>query len=117
MTSSEREDVVSAALGQIKPPANAAHCTEVLYKWADWHHQQGYKRPRLILVFRKGDVRLVVHEYEPRLCGVLKLADVNPKVRDFREWKESSSVVQAKLLSRGWIAVPGKSEVSHAHAN
>ena len=108
---------MKAVFGAIEPPTNAAHGTKVLYTWARWQQQQGYTRPDLILVFRKGDVRLVVHEYGPRLCGVLKLADVNPKVRDFREWKESSSIVKAKLLSRGWTAVSGKSEVSHAHPN
>jgi len=54
-------------------------------------------------VFRKDDARLVVYQYSYSLCGVLKLADSKPKIRDFREWRQPFD--QAVEISPGTVIV------------
>lgn len=88
--------------------------TQVLFRWAKWQTQHACMRAQRIGVFRKGDMRLVVHQYGHALCGVLKLADVKPKIRDFREWREPFATVKGKLEQRGWSLVRDSEEVSHA---
>lgn len=87
--------------------------TQVLYRWAQWQSQHASGRPLRVAIFRKGESRLVVHQYGASLCGVLKLADVKPKVRDFREWRESFTAVQAKLVKRGWVIMTDSGEVGY----
>ena len=64
-------------------------------------------------VFRKDDARLVVYQYSYSLCGVLKLADSKPKIRDFREWRQPLDKVKGKLVQRGWVLIRENEEVSH----
>ncbi len=87
--------------------------TKVLFRWAEWQNQHRCMRATRIGVFRKDDARLVVYQYGRSLCGVLKLADVKPKIRDFREWRQSYTVVKGKLVHRGWSLVRESEEVSH----
>ena len=86
--------------------------TQVLFRWAKWQSEQASGRPLRVAVFRKENARLVVHQYGQNLCGVLKLAQVKPKVRDFREWRKSFVTVQGKLVVRGWLLVSDSGEVS-----
>ena len=88
--------------------------TQVLYRWAQWQAQQASGRPQRVAIFRKGELRLVVHQYGESLCGVLSLAEVKPKVREFREWRQPFIAVQAKLVKRGWVIMTDSGEVSHA---
>lgn len=87
--------------------------TDVLFRWAKWQTQHRCMRATRIGVFRKGDSRLVVYQYGYSLCGVLKLADNKPKIRDFREWRESFATVKGKLVNRGWELIREDEEVSH----
>lgn len=88
--------------------------THVLYRWAKWQTQHACMRAFRTGVFRKGDIRLVVYQYGRFLCCLLKLADTKPKIRDFREWRESFATVKGKLVKRGWALVSDSEEVSHA---
>lgn len=100
--------------GESQPHVVSLHQgTQVLYRWAQWQTQQAPGRPLRVAIFRKENTRLVVHQYGRFLCGVLKLAEVKPKVRDFREWRETFLTVQAKLINRGWALVSDSGEVSH----
>ena len=87
--------------------------TQVLIRWALWHKQHAYPKAILIGVFRKDYARLVVYQYSYSLCGVLKLADSKPKIRDFREWRQPFDKVKGKLVQRGWMLVRENEEVSH----
>lgn len=90
--------------------------TQVLFKWAEWQkknapHRHVRSAVSRLAVLRKGELRLVVHQYGDALCGVLQMADVEPKLRVFREWREPLDKVVTKLASRGWEIV--SSEVQH----
>ena len=87
------------------------HGTQVSYQWAVWQKANATKLPLRIATLRKGGFRLVVHQYRDSLCGVLKLADVKPRVRQFREWREPFAVVQQKLVERGWMPLTDSGEV------
>ena len=87
--------------------------TQVLLRWAKWQAQHRCMRAIRIGVFRKDDARLVVYQYSYSLCGVLKLADTKPKIRDFREWRQPFNKVKGKLVQRGWVLVREDEEVSH----
>ena len=87
--------------------------TQVLLRWAKWQAQHRCMRATRIGVFRKDDARLVVYQYSYSLCGVLKLADKKPKIRDFREWRQPFDKVKGKLVQRGWMLVRENEEVSH----
>ena len=87
--------------------------TQVLFRWAKWQTQHRCMRATRIAVFRKEDARLVVYQYGFSLCGVLKLADKKPKIRDFREWRQPFNKVKGKLVQRGWVLVRENDEVSH----
>ena len=87
--------------------------TQVLFRWAKWQTQHRCMRAIRIGVFRKDDSRLVVYQYSYSLCCVLKTADVRPKIRDFREWRQPFEKVKVKLVSRGWVLVRENEEVSH----
>ncbi len=101
--------------GAPRPLVAALHPgTQVLYRWAIWQNQHGLDRPIRTGVFRKGDVRLVVYQYSKSLCCVLKHADIKPRFRDFREWRQSFATVSSKLVKRGWSLVSDSGEVSHA---
>jgi len=43
----------------------------------------------------------------------VKQADVAPKIRDFREWRQRFATVKGKLIQRGWALVEDREEVSH----
>ena len=88
--------------------------TKVLIQWALWHKQHAYPKASRIGVFRKEDMRLVVYQYGKALCVAVKQADVAPKIRDFREWRQSFFAVKRKLVQRGWSLVSDSGEVSHA---
>lgn len=94
---------MSASQGGIQPPAEARHGTQVLYRWVEWLRQHGFPCATRVAVFRKGDARLVVHEY-PSCCVVLKIIDVKPKIREFRDWQQPFAVVASKLVAKGWIS-------------
>ena len=87
--------------------------TQVLFRWAKWQNQHRCVRAIRIGVFRKDDARLVVYQYGDSLCGVLKLADSKPKIRDFRECRQPFDMVKGKLVQRGWILIRENEEVSH----
>lgn len=87
--------------------------TQVLFRWAKWQTQHRCMRAIRIGVFRKDDARLVVYQYGYSLCGVLKLADTKPKVRDFREWRQSFNKVKGRLVQRGWVLIREDEEVSY----
>ncbi len=87
--------------------------TQVLHRWAQWQTQHAPGRPLRVAILRKGEMRLVVHQYGRALCGVLNLADVAPKVRAFREWREPLVTVKGKLVKRGWTLVADSGEVRH----
>lgn len=89
------------------------HGTQVLFQWAEWQKKHAPERPVRTAVFRKGDCRLVVHQYGASLCGVLKLADVKPRVREFREWREPFLMVHIKLAKRAWALISDSGEVSY----
>ena len=90
--------------GSSNTPAAARHPgTKVVYRWAIWQAQHRCMRATIVGVFRKGDARLVVYEYSPSLCAVLKFMDVAPRVRDFREWRQPIRKIKEKLVTRGWI--------------
>lgn len=92
--------------------ATLSHGTQVLYRWAEWQSQQPVPANRL-MIFRKDDLRLLVHQHGP-LCSLLKMADVGPKIRGFREWRQPLATVSAELIRRGWKVVQD-SEVTHGH--
>jgi len=87
--------------------------TQVLFRWAKWQTQHRCMRAIRIGVFRKDYARLVVYQYGNSLCGVLKVADSKPKIRDFREWRQPFNKVKGKLVQRGWVLVRENEEVSH----
>lgn len=103
--------------GVSKPLIASSHPgTQVLFRWALWQIKRAAagKQAFRIGVFRKGDVRLVVYQYERNLCGVVKKADVAPKFRDFREWREPFATVKGKLVKRGWVlGSDSEEEVGH----
>lgn len=86
--------------------------TQVLYRWAAWQAKQSVPANRL-MIFRKEDLRLLVHQHGI-VCSVLKMADVGPKIRNFREWRQPLPVVTAELIRRGWKVVQD-CEVTHGH--
>ena len=95
------------------PVATRHPGTKVLYRWAIWQAQHNCcMRAMRTGVFRKDDARLVVYQHGPSLCGVLKVADVAPRIRDFREWRQSFNKVKEKLVHRGWELIRDD-EVSH----
>ncbi len=100
------------SLPAMKP---VAHGTQVMYAWAQWQKAQATPLPSRIGVFRKEDIQLVVHQYGPALCGVLRLAAVAPKVRGFREWRQPFETVHSKLTARSWTLEHDSAEVKHAH--
>lgn len=91
--------------------------TQVMYRWAVWQKTQASNHPFRVAVLRKGTFRLVIHQYGEDVCGVLKLADSKPKVRDFREWREPLTRVILKLAGRGWLFVSDSGEVSHVSSH
>lgn len=119
MTSSENMGYVmsSAVLQgeQIPLVAEFRQGTQVLLRWAQWHKQHAFPMAIQIGVFRKGAVRLMVYQYGRTLCVAVKMADVAPKIRDFREWREPFATVKGKLIQRGWAKEEEREEVSHAH--
>ncbi|WP_126448183.1 hypothetical protein [Sulfuricystis multivorans] len=82
-------------------------------EWALWQKQHAFPKATRKGVFRKEDMRLVVYQYGEDLCVAVKQADVAPKIRDFREWRQSFDVAKGKLIQRGWILVEDRKEVSH----
>lgn len=78
------------------PPSNLV---STMIRWVELQKVRGFQRPTYIRVFHREEVRLVVHEYGPRFCGVLKLS---PRVQYFREWREPLDVVTRKLEASGW---------------
>ncbi len=95
---------MSASPGAITAPAEARHGTQVLFRWAEWLRQHGFPRASRFAIFRKEEVRLVVHEYAT-ICVVLKIGPTKPKLQEFREWKQPLVEVVAKLRERGWHLV------------
>lgn len=81
-----------------------------MFRWVEWQKVRGVQRPTAIRVFDREDARLVVHEYGPRFCGVLKLS---PRVQYFREWREPLAVVTKKLKDSGWSVEREVDYVSH----
>ena len=102
-------------MNQKIPPAieDLRHGTQVLYLWATWQKKHAPERPVRTTVFRKGEYRLVVHQYGASLCGILKLAEIKPRVREFHEWREPFQKVHSKLVKRGWALVSDSGEVGH----
>lgn len=98
---------------QVDPSASCSQGTNVLFQWAKWQSEHQTKRRVRVAVFRREGMRLLVHQYGYALCGVLQMADVKPKMRAFREWKEPFQVVQAKLLKNGYELVSDTGEVCH----
>jgi hypothetical protein len=41
------------------------------------------------------------------------MADVAPKIRDWREWRQRYATVKGKLIQRGFALVDEREEVSH----
>ncbi len=108
--------VVSSAVpqgAQVPLVAEFRLGTKVLIQWALWHKQHAYPKASRIGVFRKEDMRLVVYQYGRALCVAVKQADVAPKIRDFREWRQRFATVKGKLIQRGWALVEDREEVSH----
>src|SRR5664280_1525341 len=96
-----------------KPPFildDRRHGTQVLYQWALWQRNHAPDRHIRTAIFRKEQWRLVVYEYRASLCGVLKLANVKPKLREFRAWREPFATVHTKLAARGWLLVSDNGE-------
>lgn len=100
-----------------------SHGTQVLYQWAGWKIEEKVSVALRHVELRKGDRALVVYEYSPVLCGVLRKKITNrTSIIDFREWRQPFSVVMKKLVvEAGWIPQlePGRvslidTEVSHA---
>lgn len=105
----------SSNSGASSPLANARVGTQVLYQWAKWQSQHGVRRPARVIVFRKGDVRLAVHDYGNQ-CGILTIGAVKPKLKRFRIWSQPLFKVVPRLAKYGWKVVSDDSrEVSHAH--
>ena len=98
---------------QVPLVAESRMGTQVLYRWAQWHKQHAYPKALRIGVFRKESMRLVVYQYGKALCVAVKQADVAPKIRDFREWRQRFATVKGKLIQRGWAQVEEREEVSH----
>jgi hypothetical protein len=71
-----------------------------MFCWLEWQKVRGVERPTYIRVFHREEARLVVHEYGPHFCGVLKLS---PRVQYFREWRQPLAVVTRKLQASGWV--------------
>ena len=94
-------------------PSKSRSLPEILFGWAKWHNQNGLVPATRIVVFRKGDIRLVVHEYGSK-CGILKLGEVAPRVRGFRIWSQPFYTVAAKLQGYGWQEDDHKKAVQHA---
>jgi len=108
--------VVSSAVlqgAQVPLVAEFRQGTQVLIRWALWHKQHAYPKVILIGVFRKEDIRLVVYQYGKALCVAVKMADVAPKIRDWREWRQRYATVKGKLIQRGFALVDEREEVSH----
>ncbi len=87
--------------------------TKVLERWAQWQKQHAFPRASRIGVFHKEDRRLVVYQYGRALCVAVTKAEVAPKIRDFREWREPFATVKGKLVQRGWALVDECKEVGH----
>lgn len=87
--------------------------TDALFRWAIWQSQHRCLKAIRISVFRKENTRLVVYQYGKSLCGVLKLADSKPKIRDFREWLQPFDTIKGKLADRGWSLIREDEEVRH----
>lgn len=98
---------------QVPLVAESRMGTQVLYRWAQWHKQHAYPKALRIGVFRKESMRLVVYQYGKALCVAVKQADVAPKIRDFREWRQRFATVKGKLIQRGFALVDEREEVSH----
>ena len=91
--------------------------TQACYRWAVWQTQHSLGLPIKVALFRKEGARLAVHDYGGSQCAVLTLADVKPRVREFREWREPYATVMEKLVARGWSLVSeiAAKEVNHVH--
>ncbi len=88
------------------------HGSQVMFRWVLWQKKnQASSIPMRIAIFKKDEFRLVVHQYQDSLCGVLKLANVKPKVRQFREWREPFTVVVKKLVAANWTLSSDSGEV------
>ena len=98
------------------PYASTRPGAQVLLSWANWQTQRGAALATRIVVVRKDDVRLVVHEYGSQ-CGILELGEVKPRIRDFRIWSQPLPVVMAKLEKHGWKVASdeGRKEANHAY--
>lgn len=87
--------------GSKDPLADCSKGTQVLFAFAVWQKQKSFPLLDRVVVFRKGDVRLVVHGYgSVSVC--LKIGPQKPKIQEFREWNQSIATVAAKLLQTGW---------------
>lgn len=97
------------------PVAEPAIGAKALFQWAQWLNQHSRMRAaNQIGVFRKGNVRLVVHDYGDSLCACLKLSDSKPKLGTFRGWHQPFHVIKGKLEARGWVLIGVNAEVGHA---
>ena len=107
---------MSAVFVGPRPTLAALHPgTQALYRWGQWQVRHACKTPLRIGVFRKEDIQLVVYQYGPELCCVLKHADTKPRFQDFREWRQPFAAVQRKLQKRGWTLESDSGEVTHVH--
>ena len=78
--------------------------------------QRGKKSTRLNAPFEpQSSAREIIVSWciNMALCGILKLAEVKPRVREFHEWREPFQKVHSKLVKRGWALVSDSGEVGH----
>lgn len=108
--------ISAVSRGRSNPLVAVVHPgAEVLYRWAKWQKQHAYPQTIQSVVLCKEGRQLVVYEYANAPCVVITRCANGPRMRNFREWRQPFSVVQAKLKVRGWEPVQRPEEVRYAH--
>lgn len=103
----KQEGRISAAfLGKNPSPGMIA-----IARMMDLSLKHGSRHALHTVRFSKGGAELVVYEYAPSSCGVLRFEQ--SKVAGFREWKQPLRVITQKLRQRGWKPSASE-EVCHA---
>lgn len=87
--------------------------TQVLLRWAEWQRSHDFPKPTITAIFHKEGARLIVCQYEERVAVCIKCAFVAPKLRDFREWRQSYDVIKEKLVRNGWELQSEQEEINY----
>lgn len=89
--------------------------TKAIFAWSEWVRLRGFTLATARVSLQKGDEKLIVHEYGPHTCGVLKMGNVFPHIQEFREWRQPLSIVLSKLKGRGWTETSSSKEAGYVH--